>query len=136
MALKNVVTLAAPVQPGQPIDVARPAEATGGSATQVLLKTQALELIRLVLPQGKAVPPHAVRGELTVHCLEGELVLAFDGSACHLGPGQLVLLPAGTEHAIHAASDASALLTVQIPGGAGERGPASAPAPASANERA
>jgi quercetin dioxygenase-like cupin family protein len=97
----------------------------GGAATQVLLKTQALELIRLVLPQGKAVPPRTVRGELTVHCLEGELVLAFGGAACHLGPGQLVLLPAGTEHAIHAASDAAALLTVQVPGGAWQRGPVS-----------
>lgn len=103
-----------PAQPGQPIDLALPPEAMGGAATQALLKTQALELIRLVLPQGKAVPPRTVRGELTVHCLEGELVLAFDGAACHLGPGQLVLLPAGTEHAIHAASDAVALLTVQI----------------------
>ena len=104
-------------EPGQPISLAALRDGLREAATHALIKTQALELIHVVLPQGKALPPHSLRGEVTIQCIEGELVVAFSGTACQLSAGQLVLLPAHTEHAVHAARDSSALLTVQLPPG-------------------
>ena len=105
-------------QPGQPIDLAPLGDTLKEAATHAILKTRSLELIRLVLPQGKATPPHSVAGECTILCLEGELAVVADGDTCRLETGQIVLLPAGIEHAVHAVSPASALLTIQIPPGA------------------
>ena len=42
--------------------------------TTTLIKTRSLEVIRLVLPAGKEIPPHTVPGEITVQCLEGRVL--------------------------------------------------------------
>ena len=39
-----------------------------------LAKTENMELIRLVLPKERAMPEHMVEGEITLQCLEGEIV--------------------------------------------------------------
>jgi quercetin dioxygenase-like cupin family protein len=104
-------------QPGQVIDVSPLGEALRQSATHAIVKTRALELMRIVLPQGKALPPHSVYGEVTIMCIEGALSVEFDGGACTLEAHQLILLPAGAVHAVRALRDASGLVTVQIPAG-------------------
>lgn len=89
-----------------------------GHPSHALIKTHALELIHLVLPQGRDLPPHRVYGEVTLHCLEGELHLEIEGALpCVLRANDVVLLPANVEHAVRATVDSSALLTVQIPPG-------------------
>lgn len=109
-------------QPGQAIDLP-PLQAEGqagvaGHPTHALIKTHALELIHVVLPQGRELPPHRVYGEVTLHCLEGELLVAIEGAPpCPLRAHQLVLLAANVEYAVRAVSDSSALLTLQIPPG-------------------
>jgi quercetin dioxygenase-like cupin family protein len=104
-------------RPGQPIDLAPLGESLTRAASHAILKTRALELIRLVLTQGKALPPHRVRGEATIFCIEGELAVIVEGETCRLAADQLVLLEADTEYAVHAVTDCSALLTVQLPPG-------------------
>src|SRR5690606_39970795 len=47
--------------------------------TTTLIKTDQLEVLRLVLPAGKAIPPHRVSGEITVQCLEGSVEFIADG---------------------------------------------------------
>ena len=103
--------------PWQPVDIAPLGERLRERASHAILKTHALELIRLVLQAGQQMPPHAVYGEITLHCLEGEVEVEGEGGACRLGPGQLVLLPAQDRHGLRALRDSSLLLTVQTPAG-------------------
>jgi quercetin dioxygenase-like cupin family protein len=104
-------------KPGQPIDIAPLGPALPRSATHAILKTQSLELIRVVLRGGQALPPHNVYGELTLQCIEGRVAVETSAGACQLHAGQMVLLAAQEQHAVRALEDASLLLTVQLPAG-------------------
>ena len=101
-------------QPGQPVDVAPHGARVATEKTAALFKSDDLEVMRLVLPAGRALPPHRVAGDITVHCLEGRLRLDVDGRACELSAGQLVYLPGGATHDVRALEDASALVTVAL----------------------
>lgn len=105
-------------QPGQPIDVAPLGAALHKAATHAILKTRSLELMRVVLRGGEALPPHQLRGELTLLCIEGAVEVMHDGSRFELRAQQVVLLPAHTQHAVHALKDSSLLLTIHTPAGA------------------
>jgi quercetin dioxygenase-like cupin family protein len=82
--------------------------------TTSLLKTEALQLMRLVLQAGQGLPEHHVQGAITVHCLEGESLVTTLGRSCRLLPGQLVMLEGGVPHAVTAVTDASLLVTVVL----------------------
>lgn len=93
----------------------------GNLAQQVstaIMKSEQLELIRLVLPSGKGMPDHRVQGEITVQCLEGLIEFTTPTSTLQLGPGQLVHMRGGETHSLLALADSSALLTIclQSPG--------------------
>jgi len=105
-------------RPGQPIDIAPLGAALSRAVSHAILKTRALELMRLVLPRGAALPRHSVYGELTLQCLEGVVVLDAGGHSCQLRADQLVLLPARQDYALRALEDTSLLMTVQLPPGA------------------
>ena len=104
-------------KPGEVIDLAPLRDRLRESATHAILKTRALELMRVVLRSGEALPPHSVHGELTLLCIEGAVLVEANGSTCRLESGQLVLLPAELEHGVRALEDSSLLLTVQLPAG-------------------
>jgi quercetin dioxygenase-like cupin family protein len=104
-------------QPGQPIDIAPLGPALQRSASHAILKTRALELMRLVLRRGESVPPHRVYGELTLLCLEGSVAVDAGGHSCELRNHQMVLLPARQDYALRALEDSSLLMTVQLPPG-------------------
>ena len=82
--------------------------------TTSLLKTPALQLMRLVLPAGQGLPEHHVAGAITIHCLEGETVVTTPSRTCHLGAGQLVMLAGGEPHAVRSVTDASVLVTILL----------------------
>jgi quercetin dioxygenase-like cupin family protein len=88
--------------------------ALGATPTHALLKTGTLELIRLVLPAGRSLPPHRVSGEITVHCIEGRVWLRAEAGAHLLEAGDLVLLPGGDLHALDAVEDSSLLVTIVL----------------------
>jgi len=110
-------------KPGQPIDIAPLGAALRESATHAILKTRSLEVIRVVLRAGEELPTHALRGELTLLCIEGAAEVTAQGTVCTLRPNQFVLLPQRAAHAVRALEDTSLLLTIQLP--AGEPGSAS-----------
>jgi quercetin dioxygenase-like cupin family protein len=87
-------------------------EALAHTPTHTLVQSPHLELFRLVLAAGKAVPEHQVPGPITVHCLEGELQWEAAGQAHTLRPGQLVYLAGQTPHSLMAVSDCSVLVTL------------------------
>jgi quercetin dioxygenase-like cupin family protein len=53
-----------------------------------------LEVIRLILPGGKEIDEHKVRGEITLQCLEGKVQFRSAESECELTAGQLIYVPA------------------------------------------
>lgn len=79
-----------------------------------IFKSEQLEVMRLVLPAGKAFPPHRVAGEITVQCLAGRLELDVDGTRQELRTGQLMFLAGGVQHGLLGLEDAIALVTIVL----------------------
>ncbi len=79
-----------------------------------LAKTEHMELIRLVLPKERDMPLHKVDGEVTLLCLQGELVVDAHGVATVLQPGEMLYLLGGVPHAVRANEDAVGLMTILL----------------------
>lgn len=83
--------------------------------TTALFKSRDLEVIRLVLQTGQALPPHGVAGDITIQCIEGRLEIALPSAKVLLEPGQLIVLHGGHQHGVLALAPSSALLTIALP---------------------
>src|SRR5688572_9016169 len=83
--------------------------------TATLVKTNDLELIRLVLPAGKEIPTHKAPGEITVQSLEGRVAFTAQGKTQELNPGQLLYLPRAEPHSVKAIEHSSLLVTILLP---------------------
>lgn len=101
-------------QPGQAIDVRPLGGALSGTTSAALFKSDDLEVIRLVLPAGKSLPPHKVAGEITVQCIEGRIDVGAEGRSHVLAAGELLYLRGGVMHGVLALEDASALVTIAL----------------------
>jgi quercetin dioxygenase-like cupin family protein len=102
-------------RPGEVIDVRPLGPALAGARTTALVKTESLEVIRLVIPRGKEIPTHKTRGETTVHCLEGRAAFTTGGITPELGAGQLLYLQGEQPHSVLGLDDASLLVTITFP---------------------
>ena len=101
-------------RPGQIVDIL-PSDGTLPSAqSYALFKSDQLEVMRVVLPAGKAFPPHRVAGEITVQCLEGRIEISVDGATQVLRAGQLMHVAGGVQHGLVGLHDASALVTIVL----------------------
>ncbi len=101
-------------QPLDVIDVRPLGTGLPGAVTTSLLKTPALQLMRLVLRAGHGLPQHSVSGAITIQCLEGEAAVTTPSRTCELRAGQLVMLTGSEPHAVKAITDASLLVTVLL----------------------
>lgn len=79
-----------------------------------LLKTESLEVMRLVIKAGKSLPDHRVSGEVTIYCLEGKMELQAHEKTQLMQAGDLVYLAPMEVHALVALEDTSALVTVLL----------------------
>ena len=100
--------------PGQLVDVQPLGNKLSESRNVALFKTDELEVMRLVMPAGKTMPSHWVKGEVTIHCLEGVIDLTAGGQTRQMKAGQLVWLEGGVDHALTAVQDSSLLLTIVL----------------------
>ena len=100
--------------PGQVIDVRPLGELPCDAITTTLVKTARLEVIRLMLPEGKQIPGHKVPGEITVQCLEGSIEFTAQGRTQRLEAGQMLFLTGGEEHSLRSLEDASVLVTILL----------------------
>lgn len=80
--------------------------------TWTLIKTEQMQVIRLVVPAGKEIPAHDAPGEITVQCIEGRVAFTAAGRTQELGPGQLIYLSARETHALRGLEDSSLLVTI------------------------
>jgi quercetin dioxygenase-like cupin family protein len=101
-------------KPGELIDIRPLGAQLAASQTTTLIKTDTLEVIRLVLPAGKEVPPHRVNGEITVQCLEGNVEFSASGVTRPLTSGSLLFLRGSEEHTLRAIADSSVLVTILL----------------------
>ena len=101
--------------PGGVVDVRPLGPALATTATRTLVKTEAVTVVRMVVPAGKEVPTHTAKGELVVQCLEGRVAFTAGGKTHDLGAGHLLHLPAGEPHSLRGIEDGSLLLTVLSP---------------------
>ncbi len=99
---------------GQVLDVRPLDERLASGKTVALFKSRDLEVMRLVLLAGKALPAHQVPGEVTLHCIEGRLHIELDDKSLTLQAGELVFLAGGVTHGVKALTDASALVTIAL----------------------
>jgi nucleotide-binding universal stress UspA family protein/quercetin dioxygenase-like cupin family protein len=105
----------APAKPGEKIDV-RPLGAAMASAyTGTLVRTAAMEVVRLIVRSGQEIPHRKAKGELIVHCLEGQVALTALGKTRMLEAGQMLYLPAGESHSLDGIEDSALLLTTVAP---------------------
>lgn len=97
---------------GDVIDVRPLGAALSSSSTQTLLKTDQLQVVRMVMPQGKEIAEHKAPGPITVQCLEGRIAFTTLGKTHELSAGQMLCLPAEEPHALTCLEEASFLLTL------------------------
>ena len=97
------------------MDVRPLGAALARTATRTLVKTEALTVVRMVVPAGKEIPTHTANGELVVQCLEGKVAFTVGGKTHDLEAGDMLYLPAGEPHALRGIEAGSLLLTIVLP---------------------
>ena len=100
---------------GDVIDVRPLGPQFAGARTTALVKTENLEVIRLVIPRGKEIPTHSTRGEITVQCLEGRVAFTTGGVTHELSTGHLLFVSGEQPHSVLGIDDASLLVTITFP---------------------
>ncbi len=101
-------------KPGEVIDVRPLGVALATMKTATLVKTGALEVIRIVMPAGKDIAWHEVPGEITVQCLEGNVEFRVGELKRVLTAGTLLYLEGAIEHSLRANVDSSLLVTILL----------------------
>lgn len=99
---------------GELIDIRPYGPALAAATTRALYKSAHLELFRMVLPAGKAMPSHQVKGEITVQCLEGSVEFKVGDAGRVMHQGELLCLAGGVAHSVTALEDASVLVTILL----------------------
>jgi len=102
--------------PGEIVDVSPLGDKLTEAINTTLLRSEHLQVFRVVLRQGEEFREHAVPGEITVQCLEGlvDFQIGRD-EARRLAPGQLVYLEGGQPHGLKALENTSVLVTIYHP---------------------
>ncbi len=93
------------------IDVLSAGPGEQGAPPSSLAKTEMLEVRRLTLPKGRAIPTHKALGEITVHCLQGRIAFTADGATRDVRAGQMIVLAAGEPHSLVGLEDSTVLVT-------------------------
>lgn len=101
-------------KPSEAVSVAPLGPALSQARTTVLVKTESLEVLRLIVLAGKDIANHRTRGEVTIQCLEGEVGIIINGVTEVLLSGQLLYLCKNQLHAVRGIRDASLLVTILL----------------------
>lgn len=98
--------------PGEVVNLETWAEDLATDQTKAIVKTEEMEIIRLVIPAGKDIPNHKVSGPITVHCIKGRIEFTAMGATQELAQGELLHLMPGEPHSVKAVENAVVLLTI------------------------
>ncbi len=111
---KTGAAMEATANPGDLIDARPLGIALASAHTRTLLRTAAVEILRLIVRAGQEIPQHRAKGALIAHCLEGRVAFTALGKTQVLEAGKLLSLPAGEPHELKGIEDASLLLTIVV----------------------
>lgn len=101
-------------QPGDVVDVRPLGTGLADTRTTTILKTDNIEVVRIVMQAGKQISEHKAPGEIVVQCLEGKVSFTALGKTQELEAGQLLYLNAEEPHSVDCIEDASFLLTILL----------------------
>src|SRR3546814_3201644 len=85
MALKHA-------KAGEVVDLRPLGDKLKDAKTAAIIKGEGFEAIRLVVRAGREIPSHEVSGNITLHCLEGRVLLGLEQSTIELNAGEWVYL--------------------------------------------
>jgi len=97
-----------------PIDVKPLGAKLHETKKNLLVQTDAVKVVRLILPAGKEIPSHRAPGEITVQCLEGRVAFTAGENTYELEAGQLLHVGDKLPHALRGIEDASLLVTLVL----------------------
>ena len=96
------------------IDVRPFGRSIGEVDSQILIRTDHLEVFRYALPVGKSIQEHTAAGLMILQCIEGAVAFAALGRTQTLSSGDLLYLAAGEPHSLEALADSSLLVTILL----------------------
>ncbi len=77
-----------------------------------LVKQPIFRVVLVALQAGAEIGAHETEGPITVHVIEGRMVIHVEGEALELSAGQLLILRSGLRHTMQARDDSAVLLTL------------------------
>jgi quercetin dioxygenase-like cupin family protein len=95
-------------------------ESLTATPTMALVKSEQLEIMRMLLTAGRSVPEHQVNGELSMQCLEGAVEVMAHDRATVLEEGDMMFLTRNVPHALRAVKDSVLLMTIALRDGTAE----------------
>ena len=98
--------------PAEIVDLNTWAQDLPNEQTKAIVKTEEMELARLVILAGKEFSSHKVSGPIVVHCINGKIEFTAMGNTQVLMPGQLLHLLPDEPHSLKAVEDSVVLLTI------------------------
>lgn len=98
--------------PAEVVDLETWAQDVPNEQTKAIVKTDEMELVRLVIAAGKEIPTHKVTGPIIVHCINGKIEFTAMGKTQMLMPNQLLHLMPDEPHLVKAVEDSVVLLTI------------------------
>lgn len=81
-------------------------------ASYALVKSSDMEVIRMVMPEGKEIAEHSVKGEMSVQCLKGHVLFSVDGKSEELNKGDWLYLNRDQPHSLSALRNSILLVTI------------------------
>jgi quercetin dioxygenase-like cupin family protein len=100
--------------PNEIIDVRPLGRTIREQDSQLLIRTEHLEVFRYALPAGKAIQEHTAAGVMLVQCIEGAVAFTAQGRMQTLAAGDMLYLADSAPHALEALADSSLLVTILL----------------------
>ena len=98
--------------PGEIVDLASWTKDLPHEASKAIIKTEEMELARLLISPDELFPDNPLPGPVILHCLSGSVELRSQGTAQSLSSGQLIYLQTLEPNSINAKSVSVVLMTV------------------------
>lgn len=105
---------------GELIDIRPLGSALRQAISTTLIRSDHLEVFRLVLPAGELVPDHKLPrvcqmpSEVTIQCLEGAIEIELGPRSQVINAGRMLYLASGEPHALKAIEDSCVLVTMLV----------------------
>lgn len=100
------------IQPGEVVNLLTLKEDMSVDDTFALVKTTDMEVIRMVLPEGKNISEHSVEGEMSVQCLKGHTEFTVGDTLHELTEGDWLYLNRNEKFSYHTKKETILLVTI------------------------